>query len=105
MQESVATDTSGRGIWLRSAAGELIPAEMLDNARRDQPRHNAGEIFGAGKPHTSDAAEFAQQFLHGSRSDAGNFVELRFQGSARSTLAVKTHSKTVCFITDLLNQM
>src|SRR4029077_6391856 len=92
-------------IWFRSGAGELIPVEMLDNTRRDRPRYNAGEIFGAGKSHASDTAEFAQQFLHGSRTDARNFVELGFQGSARAALAVKTNGKTVRFIADLLNQM
>src|SRR5580704_17127043 len=105
MQQSVAKGTLCRGIWFRRGAGELIPVEMLDNARRDRPRYNAGEIFGAGQPYASDTAEFAQQFLHGSRTDAWNFVELGFQGSARAALAVKTHGKTVCFITDLLNQV
>ena len=105
MQQRVAKDTSCRGIWFRSGAGELIPVEMLDNARRDRPRYNAGEIFGAGKSHASDTAEFVQQFLHGPRTDAWNFVELRFQGSARAALTVKTHGKTMCFITNLLNQV
>src|SRR4029077_16658570 len=51
MQQSVAKDTSCRGIWFWGGAGELIPVEMLDNAGRNRPRYNAGEIFCAGQPH------------------------------------------------------
>src|SRR4029077_15654437 len=103
MQQSVAKDTSCRGIWFGSGAGELIPVEMLDTAGRNRPRYTAGEIFCAGQPHARDASEFAQQFLHGSGSDAGNFVEVRFQCSLRTALAVKADGEAVRFVANLLD--
>ena len=103
MQQSVAKDTSCRGIWFRSGAGELIPVEMLDDARRDRPRHDAGKIFGAGQPHASDTAEFAQQFFRSPRTDAGNFAERRFRLAFAAALAVERHGKAVRFVADLLD--
>jgi hypothetical protein len=105
MQQSVAKDTLCGGIWFWRGAGDLIPVEMLDNSRRNRPRYNAGEIFGAGQPHAGDASEFAQQFLHGSRSDARNFVEVRFQRSLRAALAVKADGESVRFVANLLDQV
>ena len=79
--------------------------KMFGDARGNRPRYHPGEVFGTGQSQAGDASKFSQQLLHGSRTDAGNFVEFRFQGSARAALPVKTDGEAVRFVADLLNQM
>src|SRR6266566_610714 len=105
MQQSVRTATSGRWICFGCGARNMVAVKMFGNSHGHRPRHDAGEIFGAGEPHAGDASEFAKQLLHGSRTHAGNFVEFGLQGPARAALAVKANREAVRFIPDLLNQV
>src|SRR5438067_6705312 len=83
----------------------MIAMQMFGDARGNRPRYHSGEIFGAGEAHAGDTSEFAKQLLNAARTHSGDLVELGFQRSARTALAVKTDGEAVCLIADLLDQM